>query len=92
MRAFCEQVICLAHRGSIVGLNVERESDVGQSGFLARFRVKRNHGPFREIEVGARLVFNVDGSNLLEGLRVFGLDRRDTFLEQVKNDDGLGQR
>jgi hypothetical protein len=85
-------VVGEAQRSGVVVLDVDGEAGVVEAKVLARRRVEGDVGPRAEVAVGARLGRDGEGTQLLEGLSVDGVDDVDALLHGVHDDDGLQRR
>lgn len=70
-------------------MQVDRESRVGKTDFLARRGGRGDASPTSEVLVGAADWSYSNWANIMEGLGVLGIDSLDAFLDDVEDDDGL---
>lgn len=83
-------VVGSGHRGGVVGVEIQRETRVGEAGaFLAGGGVGGDAGPAAEVEVGAVLVLDGERAQVAEGSGVSRVDALDTLLDDVEKNDGL---
>jgi hypothetical protein len=82
-------VVGFAHRGGVVGLDVDGEAGVVEAKVLAWRRSQCNTSPGSEVLVGARLGSDDERVQVMERLRVLGVYGSDAFLDDVHDEDRL---